>query len=274
MHGRSAGLPFLHVLTSLAVAGNAVASETDTSADVRGPFDDSIPFGASDVESSIAESIFGADEFGASDLLDMDADGELILEGDETWRSQPRADTGTTDPFSCTDTSRPSRRSAVDCFDFSTASCTPFSETPCDCSPARPICVAQSGKRASPASRDRPELYSCCSRPGTASEGMLVGKAKESSPFAKKIMEKALSSWDVREKTKCFSAARSARGTISLTDCKTKCLEETREVDPKECDAILYKEKGNGKGLCFVLFGLDEPSCGQSDKWQTLIYKK
>ena len=67
-------------------------------------------------------------------------------------------------------------------------------------------------------------------------------RAQESSPFAKKIMEKALSSWDTKEKTKCFSAARSARGyrlpvmcgvlvnkssvegTISLTDCKTKCF--------------------------------------------------
>lgn len=102
----------------------------------------------------------------------------------------------------------------------------------------------------------------------------MLGKARESSPFAKKIMEKALSSWDTKEKTKCFSAARSARGTISLTDCKTKCLEEKREVEPKECDAILYKEKGNGKGLCFVLFGLDEPSCAESDTWKTLVYKK
>ncbi|CAE7361927.1 unnamed protein product [Symbiodinium pilosum] len=253
----NAGSLFLHVLAFLAAAGiHARASSPEPfGGDFENPFDASIHF-RPDVDDSM-------------DLLTTDPD-ELPL-GDETWRSQPRANTGTIDPFSCVDTTR---HSAIACFDFSMASCTPFQQTHCDCTAVRPICVTQSNKKASPASSDFPEKHSCCSRPGTASEGMLLGKAKESSPFAKHIMEKALSSWDTREKTKCYSTARSARGTVSLTDCKTKCLEEKREVEPKECDAILYKEKGNGKGLCFVLFGLDEPSCEESEKWQTLIYKK
>mmetsp|Transcript_1452 Transcript_1452/g.3408 ORF Transcript_1452/g.3408 Transcript_1452/m.3408 type:complete len:274 (+) Transcript_1452:64-885(+) len=271
LDGHLAGKPFLHVLAIIAAACRcAKASNAEAVGGGLGnSIDESIASGA-DVDDEPVATIFSPKSFGATDLLNLDSD-ELAADGDETWRSQPRANTGTIDPFSCVDTSR---RSVIACFDFSTASCTAFLERPCDCGSSRPICVTQSGKKASPASTDRPELYSCCSRPGTASEGMLLGKARESSPFAKKIMEKALSSWDTREKTKCISTARSARGTISLTDCKTKCLEEKREIEPKECDAILYKEKGNGKGLCFVLFGLDEPSCAESDTWKTLVYKK
>ncbi|CAJ1429035.1 unnamed protein product [Effrenium voratum] len=189
---------------------------------------------------------------------------------DESWRSQPRAGTGTIDPLTCKDTAT-GRKMA--CFDFSTALCTHFEEAPCKCSLKSPICVTDSGKRSSPASKNHAELHSCCTRPGTAEDGMLLSEQNEASPFAKQIMARALSSWTEKTQTKCFSQARSGRGVISLTDCKTKCLEEKREVEPKDCEAILFKEKSKGKGLCFVLFGLDEPSCEKSEVWHTYVKK-
>ncbi|CAJ1345251.1 unnamed protein product, partial [Effrenium voratum] len=190
---------------------------------------------------------------------------------DESWRSQPRAGTGTIDPLTCKDTAT-GRKMA--CFDFSTALCTHFEEAPCKCSLKSPICVTDSGKRSSPASKNHAELHSCCTRPGTAEDGMLLSEQNEASPFAKQIMARALSSWTEKTQTKCFSQARSGRGVISLTDCKTKCLEEKREVEPKDCEAILFKEKSKGKGLCFVLFGLDEPSCEKSEVWHTYVKKR
>eukprot|EP00440_Ansanella_granifera_P034623 gb/GFBE01037562.1/.p1 GENE.gb/GFBE01037562.1/~~gb/GFBE01037562.1/.p1 ORF type:complete len:234 (+),score=17.63 gb/GFBE01037562.1/:1-702(+) len=184
---------------------------------------------------------------------DVEEEGAAVEGKDESWRSQPRANTGTINPYTCYDTDK---GADIQCFDFSTASCSSWSEEPCDCQPDHPVCVSSIATRSSPASLGG-VLSACCSKHGTATGGVMHRTnshiREPRTPFA---------NWEEKLATRCFGRAISQRGTLSLADCKKRCLLDHREVAPTDCDAIVFKSPdGSQIGKCNLIYGLDPASC-------------